>query len=84
MTKIPRNLDSNDFIKLLKYLNYNFVHQRGSHIKFSKTINDSKFSISLPNHKPLKVGTLSAIINQICIQNNMQKDEIIRIVIDLN
>jgi predicted RNA binding protein YcfA (HicA-like mRNA interferase family) len=83
MIKLPRNLDSNDFIKILKHLNYNKVHQKGSHIKFSKIINGSKQSITIPNHKPLKVGTLSSIIKQICQQNNFNKDYLIKLINDL-
>ena len=83
MTKLPRNLDSNDLIKLLENLGYVKVHQKGSHIKFSKTINDTRISITIPNHKPLKVGTLSAIINQICLQNNISKSILLDIIVRL-
>lgn len=83
MAKLPRNLDSNDFIKLLEHLEYKKVHQRGSHIKFSKIINESKHSISIPNHKPLKVGTLSSIIKQICMQNNLDKEFLIKLIEEL-
>ena len=73
MTKLPRNLESKDLIKILDSLGYIQIHQKGSHIKLTKIINGSKQSITIPNHKPLKVGTLSSIINQICIQNKFEK-----------
>jgi predicted RNA binding protein YcfA (HicA-like mRNA interferase family) len=64
--KLPRNLSGAELIKKLKKLGYEPTRQLGSHIRITteeKGINH----ITIPAHKPLKVGTLSAILKDIAI-----------------
>ncbi len=50
--------------------------QTGSHIRLTKT--DEKIHhITVPNHAPIKIGTLNQIITDICKENDIDKDEFI-------
>jgi len=53
---------------------YIIVSQKGSHIKYRKSNN----TIITPNHKELKAGTGSSILKDICNQNNISYNEIIK------
>lgn len=78
MPKLPRDLDANDLIKILSHLNYNDIRQKGSHIRL--TSNTTNKSITIPNHSPLKVGTLNAIMNDVCLQTGKSKNEILNLI----
>ncbi len=72
--KVPRDLSGQDLIKLLKPFGYLPTRQSGSHIRLSTEVN-GQHHITIPNHDPLKVGTLSAIIGDIASHFNKTKDE---------
>jgi len=61
---IPKDLFAKDLIKLLKKLGYEATRQTGSHIRLT-TQENGTHHITIPNHKPLKVGTLSSILKSI-------------------
>jgi predicted RNA binding protein YcfA (HicA-like mRNA interferase family) len=58
--KIPRDLSGDDLVKLLKRYGYLPTRQSGSHIRLTSNQN-GEHHITIPNHSPIKVGTLSAI-----------------------
>ena len=55
--KIPRNLNGADLVRALRVLGYEKVRQDGSHIRLT-TLNNGKHHVTIPNHRPLKTGTL--------------------------
>jgi len=73
--KIPRDLSGNDLIKLLKKYGFEQTRQSGSHIRLT-TQKEGEFHITIPNHTPLKIGTLSAILADIAEHLKMTKDEL--------
>lgn len=75
--KIPRDLDANDLIKLLKNYGYVTTRQTGSHIRLSTTQN-GQHHITIPNHSPLKIGTLAAILADIAFHFNRTKEELMQ------
>lgn len=62
--KIPRDISGNDLIKLLKKYGYIPTRQSGSHIRIT-TQQNGEHHITIPNHSPIKIGTLSAIISDV-------------------
>ena len=62
--KIPRSLSAKELIKLLKIYGYAPVSQKGSHIKVT-TQKNGEHHLAIPNHDPLKTGTLNAILRQV-------------------
>jgi predicted RNA binding protein YcfA (HicA-like mRNA interferase family) len=80
--KIPRDLTGEKLAKILsRKLNYNITRQKGSHIRLT-TIIPHEFHITVPNHSPLKIGTLSSILSDIALNHDMSKDALIDLLFD--
>lgn len=60
--------------KILSDFKYTIVSQKGSHIKYRK----QDFTIMAPNHKELKPWTGSTILKDICDQNTISYQELIK------
>jgi len=73
--KIPRDLTGADLIKLLSKYNYQVTRQSGSHVRLTTQLN-GEHHITVPNHSPIKIGTLSAILNELAIHFRKTKDEL--------
>ena len=71
--KIPRDLSGNDLIKALKSYGYIATRQTGSHIRLT-TQQEGTHHVTIPNHSPIKIGTLSAIIADIALHFNKPKE----------
>ncbi|AFZ44931.1 YcfA family protein [Halothece sp. PCC 7418] len=75
--KIPRDLKGSDLADILcRQWNYKVVHQRGSHIILETDI-PSHQRISIPNHNPLRLGTLNSILRAISRHKGVTKADII-------
>ena len=66
-----------ELIKALARLGDKPVRQTGSHIRLQ--CDDPVHAITIPNHRPLWVGTLAAIITDVAAQQNMDRDTLIRL-----
>lgn len=75
--KIPRDIDASELIKLLKQFGYQETRQVGSHIRLT-TNQNGEHHITIPNHSPIKIGTLSAILNDISLHFNVSKEHIVK------
>lgn len=76
MSKLPRDISGSRLAKLLKPLGYEFERQVGSHMRY-KTLREGGHSITIPNHNPVKTGTLSAILNDIANHFAISKEALI-------
>lgn len=61
--KFPRDMDATQLIKALGRLGYRPVRQAGSHVWLQ--CEHPAHSITIPEHRPLRVGTLSAILTDV-------------------
>ena len=73
--KIPRDLSGEEFIRKLKLLGYEKTRQSGSHIRLTTTKN-GEHHITIPNHKPLRIGTLSSVLSEIAIHPELPKEKL--------
>ena len=73
--RMPRDISAGDLIKSLKHFGYTVTRQTGSHIRLS-TGQNGQHHITIPNHSPIKIGTLAAIIADVAIHFNKTKEEI--------
>ena len=76
--KLPRNISGQELVKILTQLGYEKVQQKGSHIKVTTTIN-GQHHLAIPNHNPIKTGTLNSILKQAANHFGKTKEEIIEI-----
>ena len=74
--KLPRNLSANDLIKALSKYEYTVDRQKGSHIRLTTMLN-GQHHITIPNHNPLKIGTLSGILQNVAEHLDKTKDEVL-------
>ena len=75
--KIPRDISGHDLIKYLKPYGYTVTRQTGSHIRLT-TSQGGQHHITIPNHDPLKIGTLSAIIADVAAHFSITKDKLMQ------
>lgn len=76
--RMPRDLDAGDLIRALGRLGYLPIRQTGSHIRI-RTERDGEHHETIPWHKPLKVGTLSAILSSIGEHHGLSRDALIEL-----
>ena len=60
--RLPRDISSTELIKLLQKFGYQISRQKGSHIRLTTT-KQGEHNITIPNHDPIRLGTLSSIIS---------------------
>jgi predicted RNA binding protein YcfA (HicA-like mRNA interferase family) len=64
-------------VKLLKKLDYEVIHQRGSHIQLRKVTDSGEHRITVPAHKTIAKGTLNDILSKVSLWSNISKEELI-------
>ncbi len=74
--KLPRNIDAQQFIKALQKYGYQPSRQTGSHIRLT-TQQNGQHHITVPNHDPLRIGTLNAILTDVAQHLGISKQEVI-------
>ena len=72
MKKIPRDISGQELINKLKKLGDKQTRQSGSHIRVTAE-NKGTHHITIPNHPPLKIGTLSNILNDVAFHFGISK-----------
>jgi len=65
MPKIPRDLSGDELSKFLRKYDYEVVRQTGSHIRLISVYKKTEHKITIPNHNPIKIGTLNNILNDV-------------------
>ena len=74
--KTPRDVSGKELVKLLKVYGYEAVSQNGSHIKVT-TGKNGQHHIAIPNHDPVKLGTLTGILAEVA-RHFGQTKEVVR------
>lgn len=75
--KLPRDITGTELASTLKQLGYEIVRQTGSHIRLT-TQQGGEHHITIPNHAPLKTGTLSAILKDVATHFKMSRDDLVK------
>ncbi len=63
--KLPRNINGDELARLLNRYGYCIDHQTGSHQRLSATIDGKTHDLTIPRHKPLRVGTFHGILKDV-------------------
>ena len=74
--RLPRDLGGDELAKILKKYNFQITRQTGSHIRLTSAIK-GEHHITIPKHKPLKIGTLNNILSDIARYLEKDKQSII-------
>ena len=75
--KLPRNISADELISSLKKFGYTISRQKGSHIRLT-TISNGEHHLTIPNHDPIKLGTLSSILNDVSVHFKFSKEETVK------
>ena len=75
--KLPRDVSGPELVKALRVLGYVLDRQRGSHVRVT-TQRDGEHHEAIPNHHPIKVGTLSGILRSVATHHGLTGEELIR------
>lgn len=75
--KIPRNIAGTDLVCALRMLGYERVRQDGSHIRLTTTFNGTHH-VTVPNHRPLKTGTLlGGVLKPVAAHHKLTVEELL-------
>ena len=75
--KLPRDLSGAELIKLpCIHHGYHQVNQEGSHV-ILETDSPRHHRLAVPDHSPLRVGTLNAILRAVAEVKGLTKDDIL-------
>ena len=75
---MPRDLAAADLEKALRRtFNYQFVRQLGSHRRLT-TLTGGEHHLTIPNHNPLRPGTLRAILGEVMAHHHLTLDQVLQ------
>lgn len=75
--KVPRDLSGAQLVKVLcRDWGYRQVHQEGSHI-ILQTETPGHQRLSIPNHNPVRVGTLNAIVRAVAGHKGVDRQAVL-------
>ena len=64
-------------VKALRQVGYETSRQTGSHIRMVTT-EHGQHHVTIPNHHPIKVGTLSGILGDVAAHLEISRDELVQ------
>lgn len=73
--RLPRDLSGPDLARALQVLGYRITRQTGSHLRLT-TAAGGEHHITIPNHDPLRVGTLAAILGEVARHEGSTREQI--------
>jgi len=75
--KLPRDIAGRDLVRaLVRSWSYREVNRVGSHI-ILQTETPVHHRLSVPDHSPLRIGTLNAILRSVAKAKNINREDVI-------
>lgn len=74
--RLPRDVDPKALVRALTVLGYQPTRQTGSHIRITTKVGGEHHEV-IPNHKPIKIGTLQSILSSIANHHGMTMDALL-------
>lgn len=75
--KIPRDVNGQLLAERLRCRGYVLTRQTGSHMRLSRSSDGQQQHLTIPAHKPLRVGTLRQILKDAASQLGCSIEELI-------
>jgi len=76
--KIPRDLNGADLARRLAAYGYSITRQSGSHMRLSRQAADGQQHLTIPAHKPMRVGTLRQILKEVASQTGVSLEVVVQ------
>ena len=75
--RIPRDIGAAELVRALRGLGYERVRQEGSHIRLTTTMGGTHH-VTIPNHRPLKTGTLlGGVLKPVAAHHKLTVEELL-------
>jgi predicted RNA binding protein YcfA (HicA-like mRNA interferase family) len=74
--RIPRDVGGDELASLLKGHGYEVTRQVGSHMRLTTQLR-GEHHVTIPRHKPLRIGTLNSILKDIAEHLKLSRDELV-------
>jgi predicted RNA binding protein YcfA (HicA-like mRNA interferase family) len=72
-----RNVDASQLVNALQMFGYVLIRQKGSHMRLRSTYSGTEHLLTIPNHSPIKIGTLQSILSSVAENIGLSKAELI-------
>jgi predicted RNA binding protein YcfA (HicA-like mRNA interferase family) len=74
--RLPRDVSGPELVKALRKLGYECTRRKGSHIRVT-TQQYGEHHEAIPDHNPIKIGTLGGILKSIAAHHRMSVEELL-------
>jgi predicted RNA binding protein YcfA (HicA-like mRNA interferase family) len=74
--KTPRDLSGVELAKALRTLGYTITRQTGSHLRITTHEGGENHEV-IPNHSPIKIGTLKSILRNVAAHHQISVAEVL-------
>jgi len=74
--KLPRDLGGEELAILLRKYGYEVTRRTGSHMRLT-TLQGGEHHLTIPRHKPLRVGTLNSILKDVAQHLGMERETLV-------
>lgn len=74
--RLPRDLSGSDLAQSLLRLGYSITRQTGSHLRLT-THEHGEHHLTIPQHTPLRIGTLSAILADVATHFEISREQLL-------
>ena len=75
--KLPRDVSGGQLGRALSKLGYVPTRQKGSHLRYA-TQQGGTHHVTIPNHSPMKTGTLHGILKDVAAHHGLSVEELVR------
>jgi len=76
--RLPRDISGAELASALRRLGYEVTRKTGSHIRLT-TQEGGEHHVTIPDHDPLKIGTLGAILRDVAAHAGLSRDELLEL-----
>ena len=76
--KTPRDFSGAELAKALRRLGYAVTRQSGSHLRITTQENGEHHEV-IPNHNPIKIGTLKSILRNVAAHHRLAISELLEL-----
>ena len=73
--KLPRDLSAAELVRLLSRVGYQVTRQKGSHLRLTTQV-CGEHHVTIPNHAPLRLGTLAGILADVADHLGVTREEL--------
>lgn len=74
--RLPRDLSGSELVRALAVVGYAVTRQTGSHMRLTTTLR-GEHHVTIPNHAPLRVGTLAALLAEVAAHLEISRDALL-------